>query len=110
MGAPAYDAWALLQPQHHFPQDDRADCLELFAGHANISAAFAKKKKTVLEPRDLKYNHDLRCVETQEEVVNDIWKYKPRRLWAAWLSSRIAGGGRFGHLPGGLCQGSGPGL
>ena len=84
MADPLWDAWAVLQPAHQWPEEtDRADFLELFAGKANISAAFARKQKGVLEPRDLLYDHDLRCGRVQEEVIEDIWEHRPRMIWLA---------------------------
>ena len=83
MGDPLWDAWAVLQPRHCEPVEDTPDVLELFAGHANISAAFAAKKRGVLEPRDLRYNHDLKDMAQQELVVEEMWSHRPKMVWLA---------------------------
>ena len=83
MGDPLWDAWSVLQSSHPVPDDGRADCLELFAGEANISGVFASRQKGVLEPRDLRYNHDLRKSRAQEEVIEEMWENKPRLVWMA---------------------------
>ena len=36
MGEPLCDAWAVLQPTHHHGDHGTVECLELFAGQANI--------------------------------------------------------------------------
>ena len=66
MGEPLWDAWAVLQPQHYMMEEETIDCLELFAGHACISETFAAGRRGVLEPRDIKFNHDLRDPQVQE--------------------------------------------
>lgn len=59
------------------------ECLELFAGKARISEAFAKRGRGVLQPRDIRFGHDLRRKEVQEEVLKDIVKFKPGMVWLA---------------------------
>ena len=83
MGEPLWDAWAVLQPQHYMVEEETVDCLELFAGHACISGTFAASRRGVLEPRDIKFNHDLRDPQVQEDIIEDIWRYKPKIVWAA---------------------------
>ena len=73
----------MLQPRYHFPEPDTADCLELFAGQANISSAFAQRRRGVLQPRDLRFNHDLKQPEMQEEIINEIWEHRPKMVWLA---------------------------
>ena len=60
-----------------------ADCLEVFAGHAEISAACAKKKMAVLRPRDLRYGDDLRDPAVREEVLKEIEEERPKMVWIA---------------------------
>lgn len=56
---PLWEAWAVLQPKHHVKaREAKTDCLELFAGEARISGAYARRKRAVLQPRDVRYNHD----------------------------------------------------
>lgn len=84
MGDPMWEAWAVLQPRHHLRHPaEGVECLELFAGEARISEAFARRHRGVLEPRDLRYGHDLRTTGCQEEVIEDMVNYKPRLLWMA---------------------------
>ena len=85
VAAPAKDAWAVLQGQHPaMPGDeDRADFLELFAGRARLSAACARKHCSVLEPIDLRYGHDLRDGQVQDDVLRKIAEHKPRLVWAS---------------------------
>ena len=59
------------------------DCLELFAGKGRISEAFGKKGRGVLCPRDIKYGHDFRRPAARQEVLDDIYKYKPGMVWMA---------------------------
>ena len=83
MGDPLWDAWAVLQPRRPHGVEERADCLELFAGSAHLSGAFAKKQRAVLQPRDLRYDYDLKKAGVQEEVIEDLWTHKPRLVWMA---------------------------
>ena len=46
---PLWEAWAVLQPKHHVKaREAKTDCLELFAGEARISGAYARRKRAVL--------------------------------------------------------------
>ena len=84
LGEPIWDAWAVMQPRHqHAAVHSEVDCLELFAGDARLSSAFAKKHRGVLQPRDLRFNHDLRKVDVQDEVVDEIWRERPKLVWLA---------------------------
>ena len=62
---------------------DQVDLLELFAGKAHMTQVFAERGYNVLEPRDLRYGHDLSCPAEQEKVLDDILHYKPGLLWIA---------------------------
>ena len=84
VAAPARDAWAVLQSQHHDPAEgSRADVLELFAGKARITEAFARRRGAALQPRDICYGHDLRQPAIQEEILDDIIRERPHLVWAA---------------------------
>ena len=86
LGDPLWDAWAVTQSRHVIREsspDSEIDCLEIFAGKARISESFAKRKRGVLQPRDLLYDHDLRHGDVQEELVEEIWKYRPGLIWLA---------------------------
>ena len=81
---PIQDVWAVLSSTHPRPDDeDRADLLELFAGKARITEAFAKRKGSVLRPRDIVFGHDLRCRQQQEDVLDEVLRERPRLVWAA---------------------------
>eukprot|EP00435_Cladocopium_sp_Y103_P057946 s39_g20.t1 len=81
---PLWEAWAVMQPKHHVKRREaKTDCLELFAGEARISSAYARRKRAVLQPRDMRYDHDLRRVGDQDEVVDEIIQHRPRLVWAA---------------------------
>ena len=52
MEDPLWEAWAVLQPRHHMRRcEGGADCLEIFAGEARISGAYARHRRAVLQPR-----------------------------------------------------------
>ena len=81
---PAGDLWAVFQSRHvDADEEGCADLLELFAGKAHISKAFAQHRMSVLQPRDLQYGHDLRQRECQDQVLNEILRERPRLVWAA---------------------------
>ena len=81
---PLADAWSVLQSKHFGPEDSgRADVLELFAGKARISEAFARRRGAALQPRDIQYGHDLRRADVQEDVLAEIARQRPWLLWAA---------------------------
>eukprot|EP00438_Fugacium_kawagutii_P025852 Skav231407 [mRNA] locus=scaffold4039:44689:52020:- [translate_table: standard] len=81
---PLWEAWAVMQPKHYLREGrSGVDCLEVFAGEARISTAFARRRRGVLQPRDLRYDHDLRRAQDQEDVLNDLINYKPNLLWMA---------------------------
>jgi len=65
------------------PMEYRADCLELFAGEHEISAAFARAKMAVLRPRDLRFGDDLRDGGQQEAVLREIKEQRPKVVWIA---------------------------
>lgn len=84
---PATDLWRVFQPSHSAwmtnDDDSTVECLELFAGQARISEAFAKKRRGVLEPVDLKYGHDLRDPRCRSSVVSQIRSLRPTMVWMA---------------------------
>ena len=82
---PLWEVWALTQPRHHVRDHERSevDCLEIFAGEARISSAFARHRRGVLEPRDLRYDHDCRLPEVQEAILEDINVQRPGLVWMA---------------------------
>ena len=90
VGDPMWDAWAVMQPRHYerggpssSSSDSEVDCLELFAGEARISAAFARKRRGVLQPRDIRYDHDLRSQDVQQEILSEIHHLRPGMVWMA---------------------------
>eukprot|EP00438_Fugacium_kawagutii_P026759 Skav216449 [mRNA] locus=scaffold50:462658:469839:- [translate_table: standard] len=72
-----------LASQCSYVTENTVDLLELFAGTAHLTQAFAKAGLTVLEPRDVKFGHDLTKKEEQEKVLDDISQHRPRVLWIA---------------------------
>ena len=82
---PLWEVWALTQPRHHVRDHERSEvgCLEIFAGEARISSAFARHRRGVLEPRDLRYDHDCRLPEVQEAILEDINVQRPGLVWMA---------------------------
>ena len=84
MEDPLWEAWAVLQPRHHTRRCEAgADCLEIFAGEARISGAYARHRRAVLQPRDVRYNHDLRRQQDQDEVVEEVISQRPKLVWMA---------------------------
>ena len=51
---------------------NRADLLELFAGSAHLTEEFAAQGYNVLEPRDIRYGHDLFKLDQQNSVFDDF--------------------------------------
>ena len=80
---PGRDLWSCFASSSHVGQDEQADCLELFAGHAEITGAFARARRGVLRPRDIKYGDDLRQSATHEDVCEDIERHRPKVVWIA---------------------------
>lgn len=64
-------------------ETDTPALLELFAGSAHLTSAFARSGFNVLEPRDLVLGHDLRDPAQQQAVKNDIKNWRPKLLWVA---------------------------
>ena len=58
-------------------------CLEVFAGEAEISSAFARRGLGVLRPRDLKYGDDLHSAATRHEILEEIRSSRPMVVWLA---------------------------
>lgn len=77
---PVYDLW---QATGFSDRTAGVDCLELFAGNAEISSAFARKGMGVLRPRDLRYGDDLRQPEVLQEVFREIRENRPKMVWIA---------------------------
>lgn len=94
---PALDVWAVFQPRHHVRDTPDVDCLELFAGEARISTAFARRRRAVLEPRDLRYGHDFRVASTREEILRDVHHFKPGMIWMAPPCTVWCGFSRLNH-------------
>ena len=57
--------------------------LELFCGHAQLTLEYAKSKMNVLEPRDLRFGHDLFQPDQQEKVLEEVDYFKPELVWIA---------------------------
>ena len=62
---------------------NRADLLELFAGSARLTEEFAAQGYNVLEPRDIRYGHDLFRLDQQNAVIDDLEKHRPKLVWIA---------------------------
>jgi hypothetical protein len=94
---PVNDVLAIFTPSAQLmPGHQReVDCLELFAGRARISEAFAKKRRGVLCPRDLLMGHDFRRREVQQEILSDIHEHRPGMVW---LAPPCTLWGNFSHL------------
>lgn len=75
---PIYDLRNVINPMRG---SSSPACLEIFAGRCTITGAFADKQYGVLRPRDLKFGDDLRCKETQEEILEAIDTHRPRLVW-----------------------------
>ena len=65
------------------PCTSEVTLLELFAGSSHMTAEFARRGHSVLEPRDIRLGHDLRLAEEQESVFEDIRTHQPLLLWIA---------------------------
>ena len=57
---------------------NRPDCLEIFAGKAEVSCQFAQWGWNTMEPIDQIHGTDLSVVENRERVKRWIRKYRPR--------------------------------
>eukprot|EP00435_Cladocopium_sp_Y103_P020889 s510_g5.t1 len=79
---PAQDLWTCFTASSHHVPSGEARCLELFAGEAAISKAFAgRRRHGVLRPRDLKYGDDLHDPAVRDEVYREIKEEKPDLVW-----------------------------
>ena len=85
--------WMTEQPRRE------VDCYELFAGRARISEAFAKRGRGVLQPRDIKFGHDLRDPELQREVLDDIRRFRPGLVWMAPPCTLWCGFSKLNYSP-----------
>ena len=61
----------------------RVHCLELFAGEAEISSAFARRGLGVMRPRDIRYGDDLRDAATRAALLEEIRASRPLVVWLA---------------------------
>ena len=80
-------------------QGSGADFLELFAGEARLSQAFAKRRKKVLQPYDLRFGHDLRSTSMQAEVLEIVSRERPKLIWAAPPCTEWCAFSRLNHSP-----------
>ena len=80
---PLSDAWAVLQPRHHDPEEaKRADFLELFGGRSpRLSEGFARTRRKVMMPRDPLHGHDLYHPAVQDEILKEIGEQRPKVIW-----------------------------
>ena len=78
---PVHDLYVCLGGKH--PASSEPRCLELFAGEAEISSAFARKQLGVLRPRDIRYGDDLRDPAVRQEVYREIREQAPDLVWIA---------------------------
>ena len=89
IGAPVQDAVDIFRPSQYIyesslaEEDTEVQCLELFAGQARISEAFARRKRGVLEPKDLRFGHDFRQADEREAILRDVALHRPRMTWLA---------------------------
>ena len=63
--------------------EEQVDFFEFFSGSAHMTETFAQRGHTVLEPRDIKFGHDLTKMQHQEDVLNDILYHRPKLVWIA---------------------------
>ena len=80
--------------------EENPEILELFAGEARLTRAFAAKGKTVTEPRDLRYGHDIRNQRVRQEILNDIeslcgWHRRVRCGARGQESTTVEGGRNY---------------
>ena len=76
---PAQDLWTCFTSSSlHRGHGGEARCLEIFAGEAAISKAFAGRKHGILRPRDLRYGDDLHDPAVRQEVYRKIREEKTR--------------------------------
>ena len=86
IGDPVQDLWQVFQSTHRHTGCDDADvvdCFEIFAGKSKISNEFARRRRGVLQPRDLLFGHDLRQQEQRREVMEELKEHRPRLVWLA---------------------------
>lgn len=88
---PARDLAAVFSSTHGSHTDrgegdlhaDRADLLEVFAGSANMSAAFAGARKKVMRPRDLIFGDNFKDQDCRDQILRDVEECRPRLIWCA---------------------------
>ena len=62
---------------------DQPELLEIFAGSANLSGAFAAARCGVMRPVDIVYGDDLRQENARQDLYHKIKKEKPKLVWLA---------------------------
>ena len=63
--------------------EESVSILELFCGTAQLTCEFARGGYSVLEPRDILLGHDLSKKEHQDDVMQDVKKFKPELIWVS---------------------------
>ena len=71
--------------------------LEVFAGSARLTGAFAAARRGVLRPRDLPFGDDLRQEEVRQQLYDTIGKEKPQLVWFAPPCTDWCGFSRLNH-------------
>ena len=89
------DVCAVFTPSRDLEQrqanSEMVDCLELFAGQARVSEAFAKKRRGVLQPRDIRFGTTL---ERARWGPRYCMRSRPNDLaWYGWLHRALIGVG-----------------
>ena len=86
---PVQDLWTCFTSSSlHHNHGGEARCLEIFAGEAAISRAFAGRSHGVLRPRDLRYGDDLHDPAVRQEVYREIREEKPDLVWIGMPCTR----------------------
>ena len=85
LAEPVADIYSVFTPSTQLLPggDQEVQCLELFAGKARISEAFARRGRGVVAPRDIKFGHDFRNPETRAQVLQEIREFRPGLVWLA---------------------------
>ena len=100
---PMKDVCAVFTPSRDLEQrqanSELVDCLELFAGQARVSEAFAKKRRGVLQPRDIRFGHDFRKNQVRDEILHEIKTKRPGMVWMAPPCTYWCGFSRLNFSP-----------
>ena len=85
LAEPVVDVFSVFTPSTQLLPGGGQDvqCLELFAGKARISEAFAKRGRGVLAPRDIKFGHDFRNPDVKAEILREVRDLSPGLVWLA---------------------------